>query len=446
MAGLAGICPYVVGNGGFLVRLGALALAMALPLALSGQPQSQPNQSVPDAPVPQAQGDLSGIAARVTPGQGSSTEPPADTAPPAPAAPTPDTPPDQVQQTAPDVPVNPDQAKQFLLRVPVNFVSIPTTVLDKKHQQVAGLTWRNFEIYENNDRQRIAFFSADSVPLSVALVIDQGLPQDVMRKVNNSLAALGGAFTAGDEVAVFTYSDGVNNPTVFTAAQGARLPAVLEQAKTSGDYMDVPVNGGPFYGGPRINGQSVDPNLEPQRDASGTFGVVPKEVHTLNDAILAAGQALSTREKGRRRIIYVISDGKESRSKTPFKQVVRYLQTNQISVYGTLVGDSATWGLGYLDKVKLPLLPLSPDNILPRYADQTGGQLYAEFSENGIQRSFAELAALARTQYTLGYYSHIPLLDGKFRNIDVRVLRPNLSVIAPKGYYPLASNLSSASN
>ncbi len=435
------------------MRPGVLALALALPLALSGQPQSQRSQSVPDAPTPQAPDSLNGLATHVAPGQGSSAEGPAapnDTTPPA-ANPAnqnanQNTPPDQVQKTPPEVPATPDQQKQFLFRVPVNFVTIPTTVFDKKHQQVAGLTWRNFEIYENNERQRIAFFSADSVPLSVALVIDQSLTRDIMGRVNNSLAAIAGAFTPGDEVAVFTYSDGVNNPTVFTAAQGARLPAVLEQSKRDGEYMDVPVNGGPFYGGPRINGQSVDPNLEPQRSASGAFGVIPKEVHTLNDAILAAGTALSTREKGRRRIIYVISDGKESRSKAPFKQVVRYLQTNQIAVYGTLVGDSATWGLGYLDKIKLPLLPLSPDNILPRYADQTGGQLYAEYSENGIQRSFGELASLARTQYTLGYYSHIPLLDGKYRNIDVRVLRPNLSVIAPKGYYPLASNLSSAAN
>ena len=148
-----------------------------------------------------------------------------------------------------------------------------------------------------------------------------------------------------------------------------------------------------------------------------------------------------TRPKGMRRIVYVISDGKESRSKTSFKEVVRYLQGNRVAVYGTLVGDSATWGLGYLDKLKIPLLPLSPDNILPKYADATGGQLYSEFSENGIQRSFGDLASLARTQYTLGYNSKAPLLDSRYRTVDVRVLRPNLDVLAEKGYYPTATNL-----
>ena len=121
--------------------------------------------------------------------------------------------------------------------------------------------------------------------------------------------------------------------------------------------------------------------------------------------------------------------------------MVRYLEGNRIAVYGTLVGDSATWGLGYLDKLRIPLLPLSPDNILPKYADATGGHLYSELSENGIQRSFAELAALARTQYTIGYYSRQPVLDGKFRSIEVRVLRPNLDVVTERGYYPTATNL-----
>jgi VWFA-related protein len=306
---------------------------------------------------------------------------------------------------------------------------------------VAGLTYRDFQIYENNVRQPIIFFSADAVALSVALVIDQSLPRDTMKKVNDSLAAIQGGFTPVDEVAVFTYADGVSNPSDFTAAMGARLPAVLQASKKPGEYMGPPINSGPFYGGPRINGQSVDPNLDAQRGNSGV-GVVPKEIHTLNDAILAAGKALSTRPKGSRRIIFVISDGKESRSKATFKETTHYLQTNQISVYGTLVGDSATWGLGYLDKLKIPLLPLSPDNILPRYTDATGGHLYSEFSENGIQRSFAELAALARTQYTLGYNSKAPILDSKFRTIDVRVLRPNLDVFAEKGYYPTATNLS----
>ncbi len=278
------------------------------------------------------------------------------------------------------------------------------------------------------------------MPLSVALVIDQSLQKDTMKKVNDSLSAMQGGFTPYDEVSVFTYADGVNNPTDFTAALSARLPAVLEKSKKPGEDLGPPITGGPLAAGPRINGREIDPNLSPQRGNSG-FLVYPKEIHTLNDAILAAGKALSTRPPGNRRIIYVISDGKESRSKANYREVVRYLRTNQVAVYGTLVGDSATWGVGYLDKFKIPLLPLSPDNILPRYTSRNRRSSFSEFSTNGIERSFAELAALARTQYTLGYYSQVPVTDGRYRTLDVRVKRPDVDVIAKKGYYPTATNL-----
>ena len=429
----------VVRLGDRLVRQGVLAFVLFLPCVLIGQQQSNQNQSVPDAPTPRAPDSLPNLTSGVAPGKGTEATPPDANSTQAPGN---GTPAEQVQQAPPVIPEAGELQKDLAtFRTTVNYVILPVTVLDKKHQQVAGLTYRDFRVYENNQPQAIRLFSADAAPLSVALVIDQSLPRDTMKKVNDSLAAIQGAFTASDEIAVFTYADGVNNPTDFTAALSARVPAVLAASKKEGDYLGVPINSGPFYGGPRINGQSVDPNLDPQRGNSGV-GVIPKEIHTLNDAILAAGKALSTRPQGMRRIIYVISDGKESRSKANFREVVRYLESNQIAVYGTLVGDSATWGLGYLDKIKLPLLPLSPDNILPRYTSATGGHLYSEFSENGIQRSFAELAALARTQYTIGYYSRVPVLDGKYRTIEVDVTRPNLDVIAKKGYYPTATNLS----
>jgi VWFA-related protein len=422
---------------GLLVRQGVLAMVVLLPCLGLGQ-------QVPDAPTPQGPDSLSTITTGVTPGKG--TQAPQDqNSKPAQAPTGPGNQPadqDQFQQAPAELPGGGELRKDIPTIVTrVNYVVVPVTVLDKKHQQVSGLTWHDFQIYENNVRQHLDLFSADAVPLSVALVIDQSLQKDTMRKVNESLSAIQGGFTNYDEVAVFTYADGVNNPTDFTAALSARLPAVLEKAKKPGEDMGPPVSSGPLASGPTINGNSIDPNLSPQRGNSG-FLVVPKEIHTLNDAILAAGKSLSTRPPGSRRIIYVISDGKEARSKANYREVVRYLERNQIAVYGTLVGDSATWGIGYLDKFKIPLLPLSPDNILPRYTSDTGGHLYSEFSTNGIERSFAEIAVLARTQYTLGYYSHVPITDGRYRTLEVTVKRPDVTVIAKKGYYPTATNLS----
>jgi VWFA-related protein len=159
-------------------------------------------------------------------------------------------------------------------------------------------------------------------------------------------------------------------------------------------------------------------------------------VHTLNDAILEAATALAKTAPGRRRIVYVISDGKEYGSKAKYSEVVKYLNQNKIAVFGTLVGDSALPVTGFLDRMHLPLM--MRDNILPAYAKATGGNFDGEFRQKGIETSFAKIASEVRTQYTIGYYTHEPFIDGKYRSVEVKVMRPNLTVISKPGYWPTA--------
>jgi hypothetical protein len=114
--------------------------------------------------------------------------------------------------------------------------------------------------------------------------------------------------------------------------------------------------------------------------------------------------------------------------------VLRYLQTNKIAVYGTAVGDSARWGQGYISRLHLPFTMY--DNRLAGYVLTTGGTLDSESDLSGIEKSYARIAAEARNQYTIVYASHEPLIDGKYRKIEIRVDRPGVEVIAKRGYYP----------
>jgi VWFA-related protein len=413
--------------------------------------QQQP--TVPDAPVPQAPKPLaSDVNGPITPGKGagdipsgptSSSNPPAQQQP-APSSHMPSNQgKDQVQVAPPEIPAAGEGVERAatIIRLHVNFVEVPVTVKDSKGKLVPGLTSRDFKVFENDTREPLAFFTTDSFPLSIAFVIDQSLTSDVMAKVNNSLGAIQGALTPFDEVAVFSYNNGAQNRSGgFTGAQSARVPYVLSMTKAAGEEMLVPVNSGPLAGcNVRQNGNCVDPNLQPGRSAGGsTFMTIPKEIHTLNDAILAAAKELSTRPQGRRRIIYVISDGKEYGSKATYKEVLRYLETNKTAVYGTLVGDSARWGEGYVSRVHLPFTMY--DNILAKYILATGGTPDFERGLDGIEKSYAEIAKEARNQYTLGYYSNQPVIDGKFRKIEVRLERPGMEIIAKQGYYPSAQD------
>jgi VWFA-related protein len=437
-------------KAGLIMTALAGLLAMNLsPFVLAQEEQQQPSQ-VPDAPAPQPrQAPLTDITGPIKPGAGAGTETSGSSDLPmngnAPAAKVPakatTPPPQDEQQTPPQEITNPEQLGT-IIHTYTTFVNVPVTVKDSKGKLVAGLTWRDFKVYENGVYQPLRFFSVSPMPLSIAFVIDQSVTRDVMQKVNDSLGAIQGALTPYDEVAIITYGNGAHNwSNGFTGAQSARVPYVLSMAKSSGTEEAVPINDGPFAScNVTSNGNCVDPNLQSGRSAgNGYFITIPKEIHTLNDAVLAAAKELSTRPVERRRIIYVISDGKEYGSKATYKDVLRYLETNQIAVYGTLVGDSARWGEGYLSKFHLPFTMY--DNRLVSYVMQTGGSLDSERNLNGIEKSYQAIAEEARNQYTLGYYTHEPIFDGKFRPIDVRVGRPGLDVVAKRGYYPSAEPL-----
>ncbi len=417
----------------------------------AGQQQEQ-QPAVPDAPKPQqGQGPLGDLTNGVTPGMGAgNSTSSAGTAPgqqqpatqPPPSQPgAPSTP---LQTTPPELPAPGEGPERIgtVIRTYTTYVEVPVTVKDTKGHLVPGLTWRDFRVFENGVYEPLKVFSVDAMPLSIAFVIDQSLTSDTMNRVNDSLDAIQGALTPYDEIAVFTYSHGSQERTGFTGAQSARVPAVMALTKATGSEEIIPINSGPLAGcSVHVNGNCADPNLQVGRSAGSGSGVItiPKEIHTLNDAILAAAKELSTRPKGRRRIIYVISDGKEAGSKASYKDVLRYLQTNNIGVWGTLVGDSARWGEGYMSRFHLPFTMY--DNLLAKYIYATGGEPDSERSLNGIENSYAKIAEEARNQYTLVYASHLPVFDSRFRKIDVRVERPGLEVNAKAGYYPSASDI-----
>ena len=426
---------------------GALVLALAAGSAVAQQASGNAAsttqaQQVPDAPRPQGLPRLNTIVPPAPnvpePPAAEPTKPTDDNmgAPPPtsqlPSAPAATTAPDD-QGPPPAVAETGQQAQEFVLHTRVNYVDVPFTVRDSKHNLVPGLTWRDVRVYENGARQRMAFWTTDASALSVAIVIDQSVTFDTMDKINRSLAALQGAFTPYDEVTLFTYSSGVRRQTEFTGAQSARLGVMLDRSKAQGRD---PVMGldGPLAHTMTVNGQNV-PDASGRPNHGTTMTLTPeKEYHTLNDAILAAAQETTKAGKGRRRVVYVIGEGKEYGSKAKEKDVIRFLQTYNISLYATLVGDSSVPGIGFLDHIHLPLT--MRDDVLPRYAAATGGEVDPEFRLRGIETSFAKLSETARTQYQLGYYSREPLIDGRYRSIEVRVMRSGLTVVAKPGYYP----------
>ena len=429
-------------------RCVVLAASAALLLAASGlwaqekpapqqqqqQQQSQPPASqIPDAP------------SAVRPPQPFPAPAPGSTPPPAPA-------PQQPQQPA----INPDNGNEippmppgpkiteappgaanapgsprddlYKLVVTTNFVLVPVTVKNTTGGLVDGLLAKNFTVYEDGAPQRLTFFTSDPFPLTAAVVVDLSMSDKDVKQVQQSLPALIGAFGQFDEVSIFSYAETVQQMQDFTAINSERLAATIRKLKQrSGRTGGVPVTSGPLASGPTINGRPWNDGAQPRQ-------VYTPPAHVLNDAILAAANELSRRDPTRRKVIFVVSDGKEYNSDASYQEVLRVLLEHQISVYAVGVGNAALPGYSQAERIRIP--GQGYGNILPKYVSATGGEMLTELSQAAIERAYSRLTEEARNQYTLGYLTRATP-SSTYRTIEVVVDQPGLSVHAKQGYYPL---------
>jgi VWFA-related protein len=319
----------------------------------------------------------------------------------------------------------------YTYRIHPTFVQVPVTVKDKQGRRVDGLLSTDFTVKENGVEQKLSFFTADPFGLSVAVVLDLGMSDAEVQKINQTFPALIGSFASYDEVALYTYSSTVSQVSDFAGAT-RKLTALLNQMKTEQGRNDgVPVLNGPLANGPMINGIPVGSPTEP-------VNTPPKESHVLNDAILQAALGLRNRDRSRRKVIFVISDGREYGSKASYRDVLRVLQTYEIQVQAVSVGSSA---LPVYDKIERIHLPLQGyDDILPKYAKATGGSESRELTQSAVENIYAQVMSEARSQYTLGYTPFRPKTQQTatlYRDIEVIVHRPGLKISAKTGYFAL---------
>jgi VWFA-related protein len=293
---------------------------------------------------------------------------------------------------------------------------------------VPGLLPKDFTVYENGAVQKLAYFTSDPLPISAAVLIDVSMPDTALRRVQEGLQALQGAFSQYDQVAVYTYGSSVTRESGFSAAN-ARLTEALNRVveRKHGDAGGVAMTG-PMEAGPSVNGHSIYPG-QPQNP-------IPRDRdrRVLNDAVLEAALDLSKVPPARRRVIMVIGDGREEGSRASYSDVLKILLTNKIGVFPIAVGSGGIPIYRKLETINLP--GTGTGNILPKYANATGGEVFSEFTREAIQGAYARVTDVARNQYTLGYYTQGSLAEN-YREIEVRVARAGLRVNAKAGYYPL---------
>ena len=315
---------------------------------------------------------------------------------------------------------------------------IPVTVKDESGHLIGGLLSKDFTVRENGKKQTLNFFTSDPFALSAAIIFDLGMKDVDVQKVNHTFPALEGVFSPFDEVSIYSYSNVVGQISSWTAVGEKLTERFATLATASGRNNGPPVVDGPFGPqGPTINNMPVDPN--PGITAASS----QQESHVLNDAVLKAALDLAKRPRERRKVIFIISDGREYHSNASYRDVLKVLLSNNIMVYAIGVGGSAIPVYSKVEKLHLPRFGYS--DILPKYASATGGEVFNELTRTGLEDAYSRLMGDARNQYTLGYISHEPTV-GQHNDVEVLInrpsckrssIRPCVDVTAKEGYYAM---------
>ena len=323
-------------------------------------------------------------------------------------------------QTAPPPSVQATSDSQNTLKVNVNLVILPVTVKDRDGRLVADLTRSEFRILDDNVEQRIEYFSAEAFPLSVILLLDNDLKSKDADQVESSLAAIVAGLSPDDEAYVCRFDTNFHPGKGFTRDQD-KLLTELHRTRIDDDRSAAPAPApGGSFSGPTINGQSVTSTGAPPPAAS-TIIIGDKTTKALDDAVYEAAQLLKDRGRDRRKVIFLISDGDNSKNNVnSYSNTVTELLRYGISVYSIGVGS------GYYER---------KFSRLQSYAHDSGGDVYYAAKRNSLEQLYSRVAEQARNQYTLGYNPHGNDRTKDYHSVEVRVHREGLDVRTREGYY-----------
>src|SRR5262245_13285117 len=180
--------------------------------------------------------------------------------------------------------------RDYNLTVDVELVQLPVSVLDKQGLPVRGLQQENFTIYEDKVQQDITLFKHEDIPLSIALVIDSsGSMSDKLERLQASAMTFVRESNPDDETSIVSFADEVNLEQNFTRNQRK-----LSQALA---------------------------------------GIIPRGNTSLYDAVFLAARDLNEQGSHEKKVLLVISDGEDNKSKYKLKEVLSAIRESKIILY-----------------------------------------------------------------------------------------------------------------
>ena len=269
-----------------------------------------------------------------------------------------------------------------VIRVNTDLVVLNVTVTDKAGQYVKGLKPSDFKVYEDGvevQSKMIASFSLQESPYAAVVLLD-------------SSGSMEARFSLARSAAI-RFLDGLRPEDV---AAVYRFDSKVERVQE-------------FSGG---------------RDLAPTaYTIHAKGMTTLHDAIIEASKTLADRTEIRKAIV-VLSDGMDTFSKASGDKAVESALAIGASIYAVDMSSLEIAGSARQQSAA----------SLKGFAEKTGGRFIATAGGPALRDAFTGIADELGHQYTISYRPVNTKRDGKWRTLEVKVMREELVVRTRKGY------------
>jgi VWFA-related protein len=257
-------------------------------------------------------------------------------------------------------------------------VRLPVTVLQKK-MLVPGMTRGDFQVLEDGVPQEITFFTDEKTnpPVYVGVLMDTS-PSTAGKMTFSKEAAKNFIYTVTrlrkDKAAFMTFDHEI----------------VLRQDFT--DKLD-------------LLDKAVD---KVKKTGSQT---------ALYDAIWEFSDEKLRSVPGRR-VIVVITDGDDTFSRAELKDAIDIAQRTETTIFG--ISTKAGF-LGSVPGVEAGTVKDKGDKYLTQLCEQTGGEAFFTGDMLELEKAFTKISQELRSQYIITYKPANQNLDGRVRNIEVRL-------------------------
>ncbi len=267
-------------------------------------------------------------------------------------------------------------------KVDVNLTILYATVKRPDGWVDRTLTAKDFDLREDDQEQKIAFFNRESeLPLRIALLVDSSLStaRDLKFEEQAATRFFQSVLRPQDSAAIFDFSYDVDQLSGYTNNVRAL--------------------------------------------SRGIRSIIPGTATSLYDAIYLASSTLKRQKQ--KKVMVIVSDGADTTSHVSYDEALKAADEAQAIIYAiiiTPIKSDAGRALG-------------GEHALMTLSEETGGKAFIPNSIGELDSIYAKISDELRTQYAIGYYSNVRSPSTELRRIKLTTRNPQLVVRTRHGYY-----------